>query len=82
MGVSGIVGSTLPLMVLTRELALEGECVLRKPFGSCVGVLLWGVCLDFRRPKRPIVVFLLGGVTGGVHASRLFGAAAQADGRR
>lgn len=62
MGVSGIVGS---LIVLTRELPFEGECGFRKPFVECVGVLLLiGFCLDFLRPKRPIVVVLLGGVTG------------------
>lgn len=35
-----------------------------------MGVVFGGVCLDFLRPKRPMVVFLLGGVTG-VNASQL-----------
>lgn len=68
-GVSGIVGSTFPLIVLTRELPFEGKGVFKKPLVECVGVLL-AVCFDFRRPKRPMVVFLLGGVTG-VNASQL-----------
>lgn len=68
-GVSGIVGLTFPLIALTRGLPFEGEGVFKKPLVEYVGVLL-AVCFDFRRPKRPMVVFLLGGVTG-VNASQL-----------